>query len=427
MNNYTETTAPEREPSPDVSRPGLVRPVKRRIIAGVASGLADYWNVSPVLTRLGIVLLTFAGGLGFLLYAAGWLLIPNDDGTESIAEEALRKARSGESHAGIVLIGLAALIGVSSIGGVDGGLAWAVALGVVGYLLYRGDFGRANSNDQPAGGSNGPTNAYKADQASSVVSAQDGPTGGNLPPSLPPRNERPARPSRPPRPPRTPRSPKERSLLGRLSLAAGLITIGIMTLFDSAGATVEFRHYVGALLVVVSVGLLIGAFAGRVRWLVLIGLLLLPVAAVSRWVPNGDWIVSINDADRVLIDPTAVSDLQTRYEFEAGDVTFDLRNLGSEAFDLEVDMKAGDLTVLLPDSTDNSNIDVQVSVGQVTVEVGDGPPPQLEVQVGIGEINAPGPDQGGLGLDYTLTGDSASNVTIDLGIGQVNLRNLELP
>lgn len=419
MNNYTETAAPEREPSPDVSRLGLVRPVKRRIVAGVASGLADYWNVSPVLTRLGFVLLVFAGGLGFLMYAAGWLLIPNDDGTESIAEEALRKARSGESHAGIVLIGLAALIGVSSIGGVDGGLAWAVALGVVGYLLYRGDFGQASNDDQPAGGSNSPTSAYQTDQASSVVSHQETAEGSG-PPPLPPRNERPARP---PRPPRTPRTPRERSILGRLSLAAGLITIGIMALFDNAGTNVEFRHYIGALLVVVSVGLLIGAFAGRARWLVLIGLFLLPVAAISQWVPTGDWLVSINDAETVVIDPTTVSDLQTRYEFEAGDVTFDLRNLGSEAFDLEVDMKAGDLTVLLPDNTDNSNIDVTLGVGQVTVEVGDGPQPQLEVQVGIGEINTSGPDQGGLGLDYSLTGDSASNVTIDLGIGQVNLRN----
>lgn len=418
MNNYTQTAAPEREPSPDVSGPGLVRPLKRRIITGVASGLADYWNVSPVLTRIGFVLLTFAGGLGFFLYAAGWLLIPNDDGTESIAEEALRKARSGESHVGIILIGLAGLIGVSSIGGVDGGLAWAVALGVVGYLLYRGDFGQAANDDQPPSGSNRPTNAYRSDQVSSVVSHQET-AEGNGPPPLPPRNERPARP---PRPPRTPRPRRERSILGRLSLAAGLITIGIMALFDTAGATVEFRHYIGAMLVVVSVGLLIGAFAGRARWLVLIGLLLLPVAAVSRWVPNGDWLVSIDNAEQVVIDPTTVSDLKARYEYEAGDVTFDLRNLGSEAFNLEIDMKAGDLTVLVPDNTD-STIDVTLGVGQVTVEVGDGPQPQLEIQVGIGEINTSGPDQGGLGLDYILPGDSASNVTIDLGIGQVNLRN----
>lgn len=294
-----------------------------------------------------------------------------------------------------------------------------MALGVVGYLLYRGDFGQASNDDQPPSGSDSPTSAYRTDQASSVVSHHET-ADGSGPPPLPPRNERPARP---PRPPRTPRAPRERSILGRLSLAAGLITIGIMTLFDNAGANVEFRHYVGAMLVVVSVGLLIGAFAGRARWLVLIGLFLLPVAAISQWVPNGEWLVSINDAESVVIDPTTVSDLQARYEYEAGDVTFDLRSLGSEPFDLEIDMKAGDLTVLLPDTTDNSNIDVTLGVGQVTVEVGNGPQPQLEVQVGMGEINTPGPDQGGLSLDYTLTGDSASNVTIDLGIGQVNLRN----
>ncbi len=418
MNNYTETTAPEREPSPDVPFAGLVRPVNRRIIAGVGSGLAEYWNVSPFLTRLGFVLLTAAGGLGILLYAAGWLLIPNDDGTESIAEEALRKARTGESHAGIILIGLAALIGVSSIGGVDGGLAWAVALGVVGYLLYRGDFGQ-QSDTGPDGDGAGPTSTYSSDRSSSALVDPAEATG----PPPTPRPPRASRPDRPPRPPRTPRLPRERSILGRLSLAAGLITIGVMALFDNAGSAVEFRHYVGAMLIVVSAGLLIGAFAGKARWLIAVGLLLLPVAGVSRWVPGDSWLDSARNVQTVRIDASTAADLQSSYEFGTGNVVFDLRDLGDEPIDLQVEIGAGDLSLLLPDDLANASITVTMGAGQVHVDLGVGSHPQVQVEVGIGGINAPGPDQGGFGLNYSADGSASGNVLIELGIGQVDITN----
>lgn len=416
MNNSTETAALEREPSPDVPLVGLVRPINRRIIAGVGSGLADYWNISPFLTRLAFVLLTAVGGLGLLLYVAGWLLIPNDDGTESIAEEALRKARTGESHAGIVLIGLAALIGISTIGGVDGGLAWAVALGVVGYLLYRGDFGQGDGAD---GGTNTrrATRAYRSSTTNPTVLDPQEADGPPPPPGSP-------RPSRPPRPPREPRKPRERSILGRLSLAAGLITVGVMALFDNTGAAIEFRHYIAALLVVVAAGLIIGAFAGRARWLIVVGLLLLPVAAVSRWVPGDAWLASVNTVDAMRIEPTEVGQLQGFYEFGTGDVVFDLRELGNESFDLEVEMGAGDLRVLLPDSTSDTNIRLTMGAGQITVDTGNGPPPQVQVEVGIGGINAPGPDRGGFGLTYGSDGESHTGIVlIELGIGQVDITN----
>ncbi len=415
MNNSTETTAPEREPSPDVPLVGLVRPVNRRIIAGVGSGLADYWNISPFLTRLAFVLLTAVGGLGFLLYVAGWLLIPNDDGTESIAEEALRKARTGESHVGIVLIGLAALIGISTIGGVDGGLAWAVALGVVGYLLYRGDFGQGDGPERDAN-DHRTARAYRSSRTSSSVLDHQEFDGPPPPPGS-------QRPSRPPRPPREPRKPRERSILGRLSLAAGLITVGVMASFDNAGAAIEFRHYVAALLVVVSAGLIIGAFAGRARWLIAIGLLLLPAAAVSRWVPGDAWFASVNSIDALRIDPTNVDQIEGFYEFGTGDVVFDLRDLSGESFDLQVEMGAGDLRVLLPDNAGDSNIRLTMGAGQITVDTGEGPTPQVQVEVGIGGINAPGPDQGGFGLTYGNAGDSAGNVRVELGIGQVDITN----
>ena len=64
-----------------------------RMLGGVAAGLADYFDVDPVLVRIGFVVLTFVGGLAVPLYLAGWALIPDEDTDTSIAEEILARER----------------------------------------------------------------------------------------------------------------------------------------------------------------------------------------------------------------------------------------------------------------------------------------------------------------------------------------------
>lgn len=56
----------------------LTRNTRQAVVAGVASGLADYLEVDPVLVRLGFVFLCFFGGSGVLLYLVAWALIPRD-------------------------------------------------------------------------------------------------------------------------------------------------------------------------------------------------------------------------------------------------------------------------------------------------------------------------------------------------------------
>jgi phage shock protein PspC (stress-responsive transcriptional regulator)/anti-sigma regulatory factor (Ser/Thr protein kinase) len=46
----------------------------RRVLAGVAGGFADQHGVDPTLVRVALVVLTLAGGLGIVLYAAGAVL-----------------------------------------------------------------------------------------------------------------------------------------------------------------------------------------------------------------------------------------------------------------------------------------------------------------------------------------------------------------
>jgi phage shock protein C len=64
-----------------------------RMLGGVAAGLADYFDVDPVLVRIGFVALLFLGGLAVPLYVAGWALIPDEETDTSIAEEILARER----------------------------------------------------------------------------------------------------------------------------------------------------------------------------------------------------------------------------------------------------------------------------------------------------------------------------------------------
>jgi len=59
------------------------------MLAGVAAGLADYFDVDATLVRIGLVALTFLGGAGVPLYVAAWLLIPEAGSEVAVAGEIL--------------------------------------------------------------------------------------------------------------------------------------------------------------------------------------------------------------------------------------------------------------------------------------------------------------------------------------------------
>ena len=54
----------------------LHRSGEERKIAGVCAGLSEYFDLDPVLFRAAFLVLAVVGGLGILLYAVLWLLIP---------------------------------------------------------------------------------------------------------------------------------------------------------------------------------------------------------------------------------------------------------------------------------------------------------------------------------------------------------------
>lgn len=72
MNETTEQLPPEPR--------RLVRVREGRVIGGVCAGLGRYFNVDPIIFRIGAIVLTLAGGAGLLAYLAALLLIPAEDG-----------------------------------------------------------------------------------------------------------------------------------------------------------------------------------------------------------------------------------------------------------------------------------------------------------------------------------------------------------
>lgn len=57
----------------------LYRSKKDRMIAGVCGGLAEYFNIDPVIMRIIAVILLLPGGLpGLLPYLILWAIVPEN-------------------------------------------------------------------------------------------------------------------------------------------------------------------------------------------------------------------------------------------------------------------------------------------------------------------------------------------------------------
>lgn len=62
----------------------LYRSVDDRIIAGVAGGIAEYFNIDPVLVRVVFIVLALIHGLGIILYIVLLFLTPKEGDTEML-------------------------------------------------------------------------------------------------------------------------------------------------------------------------------------------------------------------------------------------------------------------------------------------------------------------------------------------------------
>jgi len=70
----------------------LLRSSKDRVILGVCGGLADYFEVDPVIVRVIFILLAFGSGFGVILYIVLAIAIPSDsDSSDGESKERIKK------------------------------------------------------------------------------------------------------------------------------------------------------------------------------------------------------------------------------------------------------------------------------------------------------------------------------------------------
>lgn len=93
----------------------LRRRHSHRMLGGVAAGIADYFDIDPVLVRIAFVVLAVLGGSGILLYLLGWLLIPAEDSGRAVAQGLLEPRTPRRSLFVLVVGSILGIIAVSDL------------------------------------------------------------------------------------------------------------------------------------------------------------------------------------------------------------------------------------------------------------------------------------------------------------------------
>ena len=107
----------------------LERSRSDRKLAGVAGGLARYFDIHPAVYRVGFVVLTLLGGAGIIIYLAAALVMPDEGEEDSFATAALRNRRDRPwplIGLGFVAVALALLLSRATLW--PQGDAWVVLL-----------------------------------------------------------------------------------------------------------------------------------------------------------------------------------------------------------------------------------------------------------------------------------------------------------
>ncbi len=409
------------------SRPTrLQRSRKDRVLTGVAGGLGTHLGINPWWFRFAFLILAFFGGFGLVVYLAAWLVIPDEGQEDPIISNWLGHVDTSDAGTifGLVLVGAAAVIVLTQFADISGTLVVAAILFVVGLLLYRGDL-TSKRPDRPGppttNGGDDMTEATTAAIASTagypdaahgdVAHGGDGygGEGDELPPTPPPAPPAYGEPDPGPAEPWEPPPPRERSMLGRLTLAVGLIVVATMALLDVAFARVDVDpvHYLGAAVAVIGLGLIVGAFIGKALWLIIVGVLLLPALWIAALLPS-----SIDySAGDFTYEPLTVADVASPYEQGFGQMTIDLTALSVE------------------DLAELGRLEASVGFGEIIVRLPEDAGFTLDASVGMGVVQGPFPSSQGFGVDLaTSFGDNASAFELDLevGAGAITIRSMIL-
>jgi phage shock protein PspC (stress-responsive transcriptional regulator) len=110
-------------------------------LTGLCGGVAQHWGVDPLLVRVGWVLLALSGGVGLVLYLAGWLLIPVEGKDKAPVEDLFGESvRRWPRELWITLVVIASLAMLMIFGGLSPfGVGPAIVIAVIWYFgFYKG-------------------------------------------------------------------------------------------------------------------------------------------------------------------------------------------------------------------------------------------------------------------------------------------------
>jgi phage shock protein PspC (stress-responsive transcriptional regulator) len=335
------TPTPQPEPAPEPDTKRLVRTSGDRVLGGVCGGLGKFFGIDPILFRIAAIALVFFGGVGVLLYVCAWVLVPSD--TDVPGTSSVGRDRA-VAVALVVLAAVAATVLFSGFGWVLAGFVFPLAiLGLAGLGVWW-----LVSGERPAG-------------ASGLA---------------------------------------RRALLGLLVLTVcGMLAVASFWASAVGGGTT-----VAIVVIATGVALAVGAFAGRVRWLILPAL---SVALPLAFVAAADIDLRGGIGER-RFNPASESDIRDRYRLGAGELVLDLR---------DVDL-----------SERGRRVTLDVGIGHALLLVKEDVCVISEAKVGMGAVDVLGRESAGLDVDWddqrtAPKGTPRLFVRADVGIGAFEVRH----
>jgi phage shock protein PspC (stress-responsive transcriptional regulator) len=360
----TETT--ETIPTAAAEPRRLTRVREGRWLGGVCAGLGNYFDLSPMIYRLGFAALSLAGGTGILLYVAAWLVMPDEGVEDSIAADTLKRHRDRPwLLVGFGLLAFALLVALSSAHvWPSAGNLWVAAALIGGAIVWSQTGARQDRRERSAAVPGEP-----------------------VPPGMPAA----------PLPPRRSLGP----------LAAGLLIggIGIVALVDVAtGADVDWRIVLACAAVILGGVVAAGAATNRrVGSVVALGLVILAVLAVAV-VVRVPIFAGIGDRTA---HPIAFTSIGTKYEQGIGNLHIDLQD------------------VRFP--TGKTHVKATLGVGNLVISVPAGVTVVADAHAGAGQVTLFGrSDDGSSVHEHTIDpGTTPAHVLVldaRVGLGHIEVR-----
>ena len=313
----------------------LTRSADDRVLAGVSGGLGQYFSLDPIIFRLLFVLLTAAGGVGLIVYLAGWVLMP------VAGRPVTPRGRAWTLFLAVVLLVMSAALLSEPFFAFGSPIIVLALLAGFGYLLWRAAGGDAS--DRP------------------LVAAGIG-------------------------------------LLVFAAAAVGATLVGVAAAALGAGALLA-----GAL-VVCGIALVVGAFYGGARWLVLPAIVVaIPLAIVAAADLDID-----GPAGEFSYRAATVEEVRGGFNLGMGDMRVDLTG---------VDFPAG-----------TTRVPIEVGVGNASILVPEDVCVASELDFGIGHADLLGHEIAGVDLVESASASTAASprspvlvIAADVGFGNVEV------